>query len=106
MKMTRKLQEGIPHQVTIRKRNGRWYASIAYWKPPMAPPDRENQSVGGAVVGITPWPLIVTELNTRIPRPTAAPYANYATGNGSGRRTPGSRGWWEAQHRLDQATAE
>ena len=30
VRMTRTLPEGIPHEVTISRRNGRWYASIAY----------------------------------------------------------------------------
>ena len=38
VKLTRSLPEGIPYKVTGRKRNGRWYASVAYWKPPVAPP--------------------------------------------------------------------
>ena len=54
VRMTRPLQDGIPYEGTIRKRNGRWYASIACWKPPMAPPRRETQSVGGVDVGINP----------------------------------------------------
>ena len=38
------------------------------------------------------------------PRPTAARYVNSAAGKGRRRgRRPGSRGWWEAQRRLDQA---
>ena len=52
--MTRALPDGIPYEVIIRKRNGRWWASIAYWKPPVAPPQRETQSVGGVDVGIKP----------------------------------------------------
>ena len=52
--MTPSMPEGVPHEVTIRKRNGRWYASIACWKPPVAPPQRETQSVGGVDVGIRP----------------------------------------------------
>ena len=42
VRMTRPLPRGIPYEVTVRKRNGRWYASIAYWKPPIAPPQRET----------------------------------------------------------------
>ena len=38
VRMTRSLPKGIPYEVTIRKRNGRWYASVAYWQPSMAPP--------------------------------------------------------------------
>ena len=35
--MTRVLPEGIPYEATISRRNGRWYASIAYWKPLLSP---------------------------------------------------------------------
>jgi hypothetical protein len=38
VKMTRPLPEGIPHEVTVRKPNGRWYAAVAYWRPPTPPP--------------------------------------------------------------------
>ena len=54
VRMTRSLPEGIPHDVTISKQNGRWYASIACWKPPTAPPQRETQSVGGGRRGHQP----------------------------------------------------
>ena len=54
VKMTRTLPEGIPYEVTISRSNGRWYASAAYWKPPVAPPCRETQSAGGVDVGINP----------------------------------------------------
>ena len=103
-RMTRKLPEGIPYEVTIRRRNGRWYASVAYWKPPVAPPDRENQSVGGADVGIDP--LAVDSDGEEYQTPKA--YGNalrklHRWQRAQSRRTSGSRGWWEAQHRLDQA---
>ena len=104
VRMTRTLPEGIPHEVTIRRRNGRWYASIAYWKPPVMPPDRENQSAGGADVGIAP--LAVDSDGVEYPNPKA--YGNALRKlrrwqRAQARRTPGSRGWWQAQHRLDQA---
>ncbi|MDE2938808.1 MAG: transposase [Chloroflexota bacterium] len=54
VRMTRSLPEGIPYEVTLRRQNGRWYASVAYWKPPLTPPRRETQSVGGVDVGISP----------------------------------------------------
>ena len=102
VKMTRALPDGIPYEVTIRKRNGRWYASIAYWKPPAAPPQRETQSVGGVDVGISPLAVDSDYVHYENPK---------ALGNALGRlrrwqraqarRTPGSRGWWEAQRRID-----
>ena len=102
VKMTRALPEGMPYEVTIRKRNGRWWASIAYWKPPMAPPQRETQSVGGVDVGIKPLAVDSDLVHYENPK---------ALGNAlrrlrrwqraQARRTPGSRGWWEAQQRID-----
>ena len=52
--MTRSLPKGIHYEVSISRCNGRWYASIAYWKSPVSPPPRETQSVGGVDVGINP----------------------------------------------------
>ena len=102
VKMTRSLLEGIPHEVTIRKRNGRWYASIAYWKPPIAPPQRETQSVGGVDVGISP--LAVDSDSVHYQNPKALDRALRKLRRwqrAKERRTLGSRGWWEAQRRLD-----
>ena len=104
MRMTRPLPEGIPYEVTIRRRNGRWYASIAYWKPPIAPPRRETQSVGGADLGINP--LAVDSDGVEYQNPKAYGNALRKLGRwqrAQARRTPSSRGWWEAQRRLDQA---
>ena len=122
VRMTRSLPEGIPHDVTISKRNGRWYASIACWKPPTALPQRETQSVGGVDVGIRP---LAVDTGGAHPNPKAH-YQPVQTANGQGhypnpkaygqalttlrrwqraqaRRTPGSRGWWGAQRRIDRA---
>ena len=104
MRMTRSLPEGIPYEVTIRRRNGRWYASIAYWKPPIAPPNRETQSAGGVDVGINP--LAVDSDGTEYQNPKAYGKALRRLGRwqrAQARRIPGSRGWWEAQRRLDRA---
>ena len=102
--MTRSLPEGIPYEVTIRRRNGRWYASIACWKPPIAPPRRETQSAGGVDVGISP--LAMDSGGVEYQNPKAYGNALRRLGRwqrAQARRTPGSRGWWQAQHRLDQA---
>ena len=101
--MTRTLPEGIPHEVTISRRNGRWYASMAYWKPPMAPPRRETQSVGGVDVGINP--LAVDSDGVEYQNPKAYGNALRRLGRwqrAQARRTPGSRGWWQAQRRIDR----
>ena len=122
VRVTRPLPEGIPYEVTIRKRNGRWYASIACWQPPIAPQQRETQSVGGVDVGINPLAVDSGGQHSN----TEAHYQPVQTVNGQweypnpraysravrtlrrwqraqARRTPGSRGWWEAQRHLDRA---
>ena len=102
VRMTRSIPEGIPHEVTIRKRNGRWYASIAYWKPPIAPPQRETQSVGGVDVGISPLAVDSDYVNYENPKALDSALRKLRRWQRAReRRTPGSRGWWEAQRRLD-----
>ena len=122
VRMTRNLPEGTPYEVTLRKQNGRWYAGIAYWEPPTTPSQRETQSVGGVDVGINP---LAVDSGGAHPNPKAH-YQPVQTDNGhweypnprgyakalkaltrwqraQARRTPGSRGWWEAQRRIDRA---
>ena len=100
--MTRSIPEGIPHEVTIRKRNGRWYASIAYWKPPIAPPQRETQSVGGVDVGISPLAVDSDGVHYQNPKALDSALRKLRRWQRAReRRTPGSRGWWVAQRRLD-----
>ena len=122
VKLTRSLPERIPYEAAISKRNGRWYASVAYWKPPVTPPQRETQSVGGVDVGISP---LAVDSGGEHPNPCshyqpiqgATGQWQYPNPRGyeialrtlrrwqraQARRNPGSRGWWEAQRRIDRA---
>ena len=122
VRMTRELPDGIPYEVSVKRQNGRWYASAAYWKTPALPPQRETQSVGGVDVGISP---LAVDSGGAHPNPKAH-YQPVQTANGQwqypnpkaynrvlrtlrrfqraqARRTRGSRGWWEAQRRIDRA---
>ena len=57
VRMTRNLPEGIPYEVTIWRRNGRWYAAVAYWKEssrwrrPIEKPNRWAASTWASI----PW---------------------------------------------------
>ena len=105
VKMTRALPEGVPYEVTIRKRNGRWWASVAYWKPPSAPPQRETQSLGGVDVGINPLAVDSDGVNYENPKALENTLRRLRRWQrAQARRTPGSRGWWEAQRGMDRAT--
>ena len=103
VKMTRPLPEGtIPYEATIKKRNGRWYASVAFWSPPGPPPQRETQSAGGVDVGINP--LAADSDGTQYQNPNALHRALRKLARwqrAQTRRTQNKKGWWQAQRRID-----
>ena len=104
VRMTRDLREGIPYEVTIKRRNGRWYASVSYWKQPVQTPDRETQSAGGVDVGINPLAVDSDGVTYDNPRGYHQAQRRLKRWQRSqARRTKGSRGWWEAQRRIDSA---
>ena len=53
VKLQRELPEGIPYEVRIKQENGRWYASVNYWKPPVGA-EEKTHLCGAVDVGITP----------------------------------------------------
>ena len=53
VKLKRELPEGIPYEVRISRQNGRWYASVNYWKPPVGA-EEKTHLCGAVDVGITP----------------------------------------------------
>ena len=104
VRITRHLPEGIPYEVTMWKRNGRWYASVAYWIPPVTSPDRKTQSVGGVDVGINPLAMDSDGVAYDNPRGYYQAQRRLKRWQkAQARRTKGSRGWWEAQRRIDSA---
>ena len=103
VKMPRKLPTGaIPYEVRIAFHNGQWIASVAYWKPPIPAPERETQTVGGVDVGITPLAVDSDGNEYTNHQPYAAALRKRRRWQREqARRTPGSRGWRDAQRRLD-----
>ena len=68
MKIKRALPEGSPYEVRLKKRDGEWYASVNYWKPPVAAEDKTH--VFGAVdVGQTVVEKVVNSNNLPEPFP-------------------------------------
>ena len=53
VKLKRELPEGIPYEVRISGQNGRCYASVNYWKPPVGV-EEKTHLCGAVDVGITP----------------------------------------------------
>ena len=108
VKLCRELPEGvIPYEVRIKRENGRWYASVAYYREPYPQPQPESQSVGGVDVGINPLTSWVNAEGEH--GEDENPKAYYLAERKLARwqriqqrRTVGSNGWWQAQRRIDK----
>ena len=104
IKLAHTLPDGIFYEARISFRNGQWRLSLNYWKPPFATPEPDERIQSGAVdTGISPhatdsegqtWenPKAYYQAEKKLRRWQRA----------QARRTRGSRGWWEAQHRIDR----
>jgi putative transposase len=101
VKLKRELPEGIPYEVRIKQENGRWYASVNYWKPPV---DAEEKThlCGAADVGIAPLAVDSELVHYDNPKALYRMLAKLRRWQRTlARRTVGSRGWHEAQGRIN-----
>ena len=104
VKMVHTLPIGIPYEAHISRRNGQWILSVQYWRKPTERPEPDTRIAVGAVdTGISP---MATDSEGQV---WESPKAYYQAERKlrrwhrtQARRTPGSRGWWEAQRRIDR----
>ena len=104
VKLAHTLPQGLIYETHISFRNGQWLLSLNYWKPPVENPEPDARIERGAAdTGINPaatdsegetWenPKAYYKAEKRLARWQHA----------QARRTRGSRGWWEAQRRIDR----
>ena len=104
VKLAHTLPEGIIHEAHISRHNGQWLLSINYWKPPLPKPDPDTRVPQGAVdTGINPLATDSEGQTWENPRAYYAADRKLARWQrAQARRTKGSRGWWEAQRRIDR----
>ena len=103
VKLTHTLPKDILYEAHISHRNGRWTLSLKYWREPDARPEQDTRIAAGAVdTGINP---LATDSEGQV---WENPKAYYRAERplrrwqrAQARRQPGSRGWWEAQWRID-----
>ena len=104
VKLNATLPTGIFHEANISRKNSQWLLSVNYWKPPEDPPTPDTRIPEGAVdTGINPH-ATDSEAQTW-ENPKAYYKAERKLGRwqrAQARRQAGSRGWWEAQHRIDR----
>ena len=101
VKLRRALPEGTPYEVRIRKQDGRWYASVSYWKPPL-PAEDKTHAFGGVDVGQEPLAVDSELVHYENPRALGQSLRKLRRWQRAlERRRTGSRGWQEAQRRLN-----
>ena len=104
VKLAHTLPQGVYYEARISFRNGQWLLSFNYWKPPVKQPMPDNRiAAGGVDTGINPhatdsegqtWenPKAYYQAEKKLRRWQRA----------QARRTVNSRGWWEAQRRINR----
>lgn len=104
VKLAHTLPDGIYYEAHVSFRNGQWLLSLIYWKPPAATPEPDHRiTAGGVDTGINPhatdseaqtWenPKAYYQAEKKLRRWQRA----------QARRRIGSRGWWEAQRKIDR----
>lgn len=106
LRLTRSLPVTSPldREASISLRNGRWVLNVKYWRKPTEQPDPDSRIAVGAVdTGINP---MATDSEGQV---WENPKAYYRAERklrrwqrAQARRTPDSRGWREAQRRIDR----
>ena len=101
VKLKRELPDGIPYEVRISRQNDRWYASVNYWKPPVSV-EEKTHLCGAVDVGITPLAADSELVHYENPKALYRMLAKLRRWQRAlERRTVGSRGWREAQQRIN-----
>ena len=97
------LPKGIYHEAHLKQENGRWYLCLKLWRAPQLIPANDNRRAGAIDTGINPLgtdsdgqeylnPKAAYQMEKKLRRCQRA----------QARRQKGSRGWWEAQRKIDR----
>ena len=103
VKLACTLPRGICYEANIRRENGRWHLCLKLWRPPEPPPKVDRRGCGGIDTGINP---LGTDSDGQTYRNPKASYEVQKKlrrwQRAQARRQKGSRGWWEAQRKIDK----
>ena len=104
IKLRHTLPKGVIFEAHIVRRNGQWLLSIKYWKAPVPLPALDLRlEAGGVDTGIDPQATDSEGFTWENPRAYyRAEKKLRRLQRAQARRTPGSRGWWESQRRIDR----
>ena len=97
------LPKGIHHEAHIRRENGRWYICLKRWKAPEPVPDPDTRTAGAVDTGINPHATDSDGQTYENPKAYYSMQGKLARWQrAQARRKTGSRGWREAQRRIDR----
>ena len=104
VKLDHTLPKGIIYEAHIKRESGQWKLSVNYWAAPVPVPEPDDRVEHGAVdTGINPH---ATDSEGQVwENPKAYYQAERKLARwqrAQARRTTNSRGWWEAQRRIDR----
>ena len=103
VKLACTLPKGIHYEANIRRENGRWYLCIKLWRPPQPQPSVDTRGTGGIDTGINPLGTDSDGQTYRNPKASYEVQKKLSRWQrAQARRQKGSRGWWEAQRKIDK----
>ena len=104
VKLNHELPKGIIYEAHIKFLNGQWMLSINYWAEPVPIANPDNRTQNGAVdTGINPHATDSEGQTWENPKAYYQAERNLAHWQrAQARRTTRSRGWWEAQRKIDR----
>ena len=103
VKLDSTLPKGIYHEAHLKRENGHWYLCLKLWRAPEPIPENDNRRTGAVDTGINPMGTDSDGQEYENPRATYQMEKKLRRWQrAQGRRQKGSRGWWEAQRKIDR----
>ena len=103
VKLACTLPKGICYEASIRRENGRWYICLKLWRPPEPKTGTGPPDPAASTPASTPWAPTPTVRSTENPKASYQVQKKLRRWQrAQARRQKGSRGWWEAQRKIDK----
>ena len=103
VKLDSTLPKGIYHEVHLKRENGHWRLCLKLWRAPEPIPENDNCRTGAVDTGINPIGTDSDGQEYENPRATYQMEKKLRRWQrAQARRQKGSRGWWEAQRKIDR----
>ena len=97
------LPKGIYHEAHLKRENGHWYLCLKLWRAPEPIPENDNRRTGAVDTGINPMGTDSDGQEYENPRASYQMEKKLRRWQrAQARRQKGSRGWWEAQRKIDR----